>query len=142
MNGQNNEFNSENIKPVELTLLNGQVDIILRSLELYSYNLEFMLNSNDTSNDERQEKLAMTKYTYEQVLAIQAEQVYGKADNSNNNSTLVNQIRKSDNIIDIIKHKPPIKPNIAKIVRSFIFLFYAIKQILIKNRIEVVKFLC
>lgn len=102
MNGQNNEFNSENIKPVELTLLNGQVDIILRSLELHSYNLEFMLNSNDTSNDERQEKLAMTKYTYEQVLAIQAEQVYGKADNSNNNSTLVNQIRKSDNIIDII----------------------------------------
>ena len=57
-----------------------------------------MLNSNDTSNDERQEKLAMTKYTYEQVLAIQAEQVYGKADNS----TLVNQIRKNDNIIDII----------------------------------------
>ena len=30
MDGQNNEFNSENIKPVELTLLNGQVDIILR----------------------------------------------------------------------------------------------------------------
>ena len=36
------------------------------------------------------------------ALAIQAEQVYGKADNSNNNSTLVNQIRKNDNIIDII----------------------------------------
>lgn len=101
MNIQNNEFNSENIKPVELTLLNGQVDIILRSLELYSYNLEFMLNSNDTSNDERQEKLAMTKYTYEQVLAIQAEQVYGKVDNSSN-SALVNQIRKNDNVIDII----------------------------------------
>ncbi len=96
-----NEFNSENIKPVELTLLNGQVDIILRSLELYSYNLEFMLNSNDTSNNERQEKLAMTKYTYEQVLAIQAEQVYGKVDNSSN-SALVNQIRKNDNVIDII----------------------------------------
>ncbi len=101
MDIQNNEFNSENIKPVELTLLNGQVDIILRSLELYSYNLEFMLNSNDTSNDERQEKLAMTKYTYEQVLAIQAEQVYGKVDNSSN-SALVNQIRKNDNVIDII----------------------------------------
>ena len=101
MDGQNNEFNSENIKPVELTLLNGQVDIILRSLELYSYNLEFMLNSNDTSNNERQEKLAMTKYTYEQVLAIQAEQVYGKVDNSSN-SALVNQIRKNDNVIDII----------------------------------------
>ena len=37
-----------------------------------------MLNSNDTSNEERQNKLAMAKYTYEQVLAIQAEQVYGK----------------------------------------------------------------
>ena len=101
MDKPNNEFNSENIIPVELTLLNGQVDIILRSLELYSYNLEFMLNSNDTSNDERQEKLAMTKYTYEQVLAIQAEQVYGKVDNSSN-SALVNQIRKNDNVIDII----------------------------------------
>ena len=43
----------------------------------------------------------MTKYTYEQVLAIQAEQVYGKVDNSSN-SALVNQIRKNDNVIDII----------------------------------------
>ena len=102
MEKPNNEFNSENIIPVELTLLSGQVEIILRSLELYSYNLEFMLNSNDTSNDERQNKLAMAKYTYEQVLAIQAEQVYGKANNSNNNSTLANQIRKNYNIIDII----------------------------------------
>ena len=52
-------------------------------------------------NNERQEKLAMTKYTYEQVLAIRAEQVYGKVDNSSN-SALVNQIRKNDNVIDII----------------------------------------
>lgn len=44
-------------------------------LELYSYNLEYMLNSNDTSDNERQEKLAKIKYTYEQVLATQAEQV-------------------------------------------------------------------
>lgn len=103
MKESNSEFDLENIKPVELNLLNGQVDLILRSLELYSYNLEFMLNSNDTSNDERQEKLAMLKYTYEQVLATQAEQVYGKSsDNSTNNSALVQNIRKNSNIIDII----------------------------------------
>ena len=103
MKETNNQFfNTENIKPVELNLLNGQVNIILRSLELYSYNLEFMLNSNDTTNDERQEKLAMLKYTYEQVLATQAEQVYGKLDDSVNDSPLVKNVRKNTNIIDII----------------------------------------
>ena len=61
-----------------------------------------MLNSNDTSNDERQEKLAMLKYTYEQVLATQAEQVYGKSTNSANNSELVKKVRENSNIIDII----------------------------------------
>lgn len=105
MKESNSEFNSENIKPVELNLLNGQVDLILRSLELYSYNLEFMLNSNESSNDERQEKLAMLKYTYEQVLATQAEQVYGKANNASNNSPLVQNIRKNSNIIDIIPNE-------------------------------------
>lgn len=102
MKESNSEFDLENIKPVELNLLNGQVDLILRSLELYSYNLEFMLNSNDTSNDERQEKLAMLKYTYEQVLATQAEQVYGKSNNSADNSELIKKVRKDSNIIDII----------------------------------------
>lgn len=101
----NSEFNLENIKPVELNLLNGQVDLILRSLELYSYNLEFMLNSNESSNDERQEKLAMLKYTYEQVLATQAEQVYGKANNSSNNSPLVQNVHKNSNVIDIIPNE-------------------------------------
>ena len=56
---------------VELNLLDGQVEIILRALELYGYNLDYMLNSNDSSDDTRQEKLALLKYTYEQVLATQ-----------------------------------------------------------------------
>lgn len=105
MKESNNEFNLENIKPVELNLLNGQVDLILRSQELYSYNLEFMLNSNESSNDERQEKLAMLKYTYEQVLATQAEQVYGKANNTSSNSPLVQNVRKNSNVIDIIPNE-------------------------------------
>ena len=38
----NANFDTENIHSVELNLLDSQVDLILRSLELYGYNLEFM----------------------------------------------------------------------------------------------------
>lgn len=69
---------------VELNLLDGQVEIILRALELYGYNLDYMLNSNDSSDDTRQEKLALLKYTYEQVLATQAEQIESKSNNTEN----------------------------------------------------------
>lgn len=77
-------FNTNNIHSVELNLLDGQVEIILRSLELYGYNLEYMLNSNDTSDEMKQEKIALLKYTYEQVLASQAEQVQSKSNNIDN----------------------------------------------------------
>ena len=43
-----------------------------------------MLNSNDSTDDTRQEKIALLKYTYEQVLASQAEQVDSKANNTDN----------------------------------------------------------
>ena len=41
-------FDKTAIHSVELNLLDGQVDLILRSLELYSYNLEFMLNAEES----------------------------------------------------------------------------------------------
>ena len=78
------KFDTNNIHSVELNLLDGQVEIILRALELYGYNLDYMLNSNDSSDDTRQEKLALLKYTYEQVLATQAEQVQSKSNNIDN----------------------------------------------------------
>ena len=78
------KFNANNIHSVELNLLDGQVEIILRALELYGYNLDYMLNSNDSSDDTRQEKLALLKYTYEQVLATQAEQIESKSNNTDN----------------------------------------------------------
>ena len=78
------KFNTNNIHSVELNLLDGQVEIILRALELYGYNLDYMLNSNDSSDDTRQEKLALLKYTYEQVLATQAEQIESKSNNTDN----------------------------------------------------------
>ena len=77
-------FDTNNIPSVELNLLDGQVEIILRALELYGYNLDYMLNSNDSSDDTRQEKLALLKYTYEQVLATQAEQIESKSNNTEN----------------------------------------------------------
>lgn len=81
------KFDINNIHSVELNLLDGQVDLILRALELYGYNLEYMLNSNDSNDEQKQEKISMLKYTYEQVLATQAEQVDSKANNLDNLSS-------------------------------------------------------
>lgn len=60
----------------------------MRALELYGYNLEYRLNSNDATDEQNQEKISMLKYTYEQVLASQAEQVDTKANNIDNLSSL------------------------------------------------------
>ena len=89
-------FNKDNIHSVELNLLDGQVEIILRSLELYAYNLEYMLNSTDATNDERQEKLAMLKYTYGQVLSSQVEQVNSKSNNTDNLPNISKILLKND----------------------------------------------
>lgn len=98
----NGNFNLDNIESVELNLLNGQVEIILRSLELYGYNLEYMLNSTDATDDTRQEKIALIKYTYEQVLASQAEQVNGKSNNNEELPSIGKKLIKEDNVLDMI----------------------------------------
>ena len=77
-----------NIHSVELNLLDEQVEIILRGLELFGYNLEYMLNSTDSIDELKQEKTALLKYTYEQILASQAEQVDSKSNNISNLSSL------------------------------------------------------
>lgn len=81
------KFDTNNIHSVELNLLDGQVELILRALELYGYNLEYMLNGTDATDEQKQEKISMLKYTYEQVLASQAEQVDTKANNLDNLSS-------------------------------------------------------
>ena len=60
----------------------------MRAFELYGYNLEYRLNSNDATDEQKQEKISMLKYTYEQVLVSQAEQVDTKANNIDNLSSL------------------------------------------------------
>ena len=84
MNELNKNFDINNIHSVELNLLDGQVDIILRGLELYGFNLEYMLNSSDSSDEMKQEKIALLKYTYEQILASRAEQVADQVEESDN----------------------------------------------------------
>ena len=101
MEDSNSNFNLDNIQSVELNLLNGQIEIILRSLELYGYNLEYMLNTTEATEDIRQEKMALIKYTYEQVLSSLAEQVNGKAEEYEKRRTTGKNML-GDNIIDII----------------------------------------
>ena len=43
MNNKNAKFDPDNIHPIKMTLLEEQAEIILRTLELYAYNLEYML---------------------------------------------------------------------------------------------------
>ncbi len=40
-----------------------------------------MLNSNTSGANEREKTISQLKYTYEQILSTQAEQVNGKSDN-------------------------------------------------------------
>lgn len=88
MSNYEKKFNVSNIHAVELNLLNGQIELILRALELYGYNLEYMLNGIDTSDELKKEKIAMLKYTYEQILASQAEQVNSNTNNFDDLSSL------------------------------------------------------
>jgi len=94
-------FDKSAIHSVELNLLDGQVDLILRSLELYSYNLEYMLNAEESDEEKKREKLAQLKYTYEHVLSSLADQVNGKAEEYENRKTLGKNMAR-DNVIDII----------------------------------------
>ena len=102
MNNSEAKFNLDDINPVEMKMLSEQVGIILRALELYAYNLEYMLDGEKSSDDERQKKIAMLKYTYEQVLSDQAEQVNTKRNNTNNLTAYGQKMINDSNIINMI----------------------------------------
>ncbi len=98
------KFDYDNIHPVELRLLDDQVDLILRALELYVYNLDYMLNCEKSDDMERQKKIAMVKFTFEQILSAKAEQVNAKSNNESDEQpiTIGRKILQSDNILKII----------------------------------------
>ena len=62
-----------------------------------------MLNSADGSDTNKEEKIAMLKYTYEQVLATQAEQVNGKANNEDNVPAFGKLILQNNNKEKVLK---------------------------------------
>lgn len=61
-------FDTDNIIPKEVKLLDGQIDIILRALELYSFNLH---NTWNVKVDDNKEELrnALIFHTYEGLLS-------------------------------------------------------------------------
>ena len=105
------KFDFENIHPVDLRLLDGQVDLILRALELYVYNLDYMLNCEKSSDEERQKKIAMVKFTFEQILSAKAEQVNTKSNDGSDEIpiTIGRKILETENIIKFIPDDKEIK---------------------------------
>ena len=90
------------VQSVKLNLQNGQVEIILRALELYKFNLNYMLDTEQCSDTERQEKLAMVQFTFEQVLSIQAEQVNGKNANIETTASQFTKTMPENNLLEDI----------------------------------------
>ena len=63
------------------------------------------------TNDYKQEKIAKLKYTYEQILATQAEQVNGKSNGKSidNLPEIGKRIINNDNITSLIPNKDEVK---------------------------------
>ncbi len=62
-----------------------------------------------SSDDERQKKIVMLKYTYEQVLSNQAEQVNTKRNNTNNLTAYGQKMINDSNIINMIPKNKDIR---------------------------------
>ena len=113
--GKKTKFKTDNIHPIKMTLLEGQAEIVLRALELYAYNLEYMLNLKDfkLESEEISRKQAMLKYTYETIASYCAE-ARGRKESYYNGESLNNTENK---IIELIKSNKYItQPEIAKIL--------------------------
>ena len=68
-----------------------------------------MLDGEKSSDDERQKKFAMLKYTYGQVLSDQAEQVNTKRNNTNNLTAYGQKMINDSNIINMIPKNKDIR---------------------------------
>lgn len=101
----NETNNFKNITFIDLRLQNSQVELILRSMELYGYNLKFMIAENNLSNEERSKKQAQLEYTYHQILALQAEQVNGKIALHDTTTKLAESMQNNNNIINLPSEK-------------------------------------
>lgn len=74
----NKKFDINDIRSVQLNLLDSQVDLILNALMFYQYNLEYVAAVFSKSQEERATELSKVMYTYEQIKATKVEQLYSK----------------------------------------------------------------
>ena len=103
MKNENNNSNQKELQFIDLRLQNGQVELILRAMELYGYNLKFMVNDTDITTEERSRKQAKLEYTYQQILAIQAEQLNNKANLHDTNTKMAENMLNTNNVLDFDK---------------------------------------
>ena len=74
----NSKFDINDIKSVQLNLLDSQVDLILNALMFYQYNLEYVAAIFSESEEKRFTELSKVMYTYKQIEASKAEQLYSE----------------------------------------------------------------
>lgn len=74
----NRKFDINDIKSVQLNLLDSQIDLILNALMFYQYNLEYIASIFSESEEKRFTELSKVMYTYKQIEASKAEQLYSE----------------------------------------------------------------
>lgn len=74
----NKKFDINDIRSVQLNLLDSQVDLILNALMFYQYNLEYVAAVFSKSQEERSTELSKVMYTYEPIKATKVEQLYSE----------------------------------------------------------------
>lgn len=62
------DFNIDVIREHQITLLDCQVDLILKSLELYSYTYRFVAPKRKSEEKEDDLRISLVRDTYEQIL--------------------------------------------------------------------------
>lgn len=79
------EFDTDIIRKNKIELLDCQVDLILKSLEMYSYMYQFIYpRSNKTLSNEENLRISLVKDTFEQILS--------EYNDSKNNNKIQNKI--------------------------------------------------
>ena len=77
------KFDINDIKSVQLNLLDSQVDLILNALMFYQYNLEYVASIFSESEEKRLTELSKVMYTYKQIEASKVEQLYSEDKKTN-----------------------------------------------------------
>lgn len=82
------EFDTNIIRKNKIELLDCQVDLILKSLEMYSYMYQFIYpRSNKCLSNEENLRISLVKDTFEQILSEYNE---SKSNNKIQNNTNIN----------------------------------------------------